>query len=106
ILHVSDASDPRHAELDVEVDRILRELGVDDRPRLRVFNKMDLLTEEQKAALAHPYASGAAVEGGPVVVSAKTGDGIEEPPRRVLARRTWPPGFRWVCRGQRGARLP
>src|SRR5262249_52409744 len=63
ILHVSDASDPRHAELDVEVDRILRELGVDDRPRLRVFNKMDLLTEEQKAALAHPYASGAAVEG-------------------------------------------
>jgi GTP-binding protein HflX len=83
ILHVSDVSHPHHAELDAEVDKILRELGVDDRPRLRVLNKMDLLTEEQKAPLLHPYAMGAGTDGGPVLVSAKTGQGVEELLRRM-----------------------
>jgi len=38
---VSDISNPRHEELDVEVEKILDELGVMGRPRLRVFNKVD-----------------------------------------------------------------
>jgi GTP-binding protein HflX len=51
ILHVSDISNPRHAEQDVEVEKILAELGVADRPRIRVFNKVDRLPGEAAAAL-------------------------------------------------------
>ncbi len=83
IVHVSDVSNPRHAELDAEVDKILKELGVEDRPRLRVFNKADLLTPEQVAPLVHPYAMGAAMDGGPVLVSARTGEGLDELLRRM-----------------------
>jgi GTP-binding protein HflX len=78
IVHVSDVSNPHHTELDAEVDKILADLGVQDRPRLRVFNKIDLLTEEQRAPLAHPYAMGAGSDGGPVLVSALTGQGLDE----------------------------
>ncbi|HYL63849.1 MAG TPA: GTPase HflX [Candidatus Methylomirabilis sp.] len=85
ILHVSDVSNPHHAELDEEVDKILKELGVADRPRLRVFNKVDQLTPEERAPLIHPYAVGANTCGGPVLVSALTGEGIEELLRRVDA---------------------
>jgi len=85
ILHVSDAANPHHAELDEEVDKILKELGVADRPKLRVFNKVDLLTREQRAPLVHPYAVGAGVDGGPVLVSALTGEGIDELLRRMDA---------------------
>ncbi len=51
LLHVSDISNPRHAEQDVEVEKVLAELGVADRPRLRVFNKVDQLSEADRAAL-------------------------------------------------------
>jgi len=78
LVHVSDASNPHHTELDAEVDKILADLGVQDRPRLRVFNKVDLLTEEQRAPLGHPYAMGAGGDGGPVLVSALTGQGLDE----------------------------
>ena len=81
IVQVSDASNPRHAELDAEVDKVLQELGVADRPRLRVFNKIDLLTPERMAPLIHPYAG--IREGGPVLVSAKTGQGLDELLRRA-----------------------
>jgi GTPase len=81
ILHVSDVSNPHHHELDEEVQKILRELGVAARPRLRVLNKADLLTPEQLELLqsngAKPEANGA------VLVSAKTGAGIEELLRRI-----------------------
>jgi GTP-binding protein HflX len=83
ILHVSDVSNPHHAELDEAVDKILNDLGVSDRPKLRVFNKVDQLTPEERAPLVHPYAMGAGIDGGPVLVSALTGEGIEELLRRV-----------------------
>ena len=51
ILHVTDVSSPRHAEQDSEVEKVLADLGVDDRPRLHVFNKVDRLGEEERAAL-------------------------------------------------------
>ena len=77
ILHVSDVSNPHHAELDAEVDKILTELGVADRPRLRVFNKVDRLTPEERAPLLHPYGMGVGGAGGSVLVSALTGEGID-----------------------------
>jgi GTPase len=85
ILHVSDVSNPHHAELDDAVDKILMELGVGDRPRLRVFNKVDRLTPQERAPLLHPYAMGAGIDGGPVLVSALTGEGIDELLRRIDA---------------------
>ncbi len=78
ILQVSDISNPHHAELDEEVDKILNDLGVADRPRLRVFNKADRLTREQRDSLVHPHAASAGKNGGPALVSALTGEGIEE----------------------------
>jgi GTP-binding protein HflX len=85
ILQVSDVSNLHHAELDEEVDKILNDLGVADRPRLRVFNKVDRLTQEQRAPLVHPYAMGAGTNGGPALVSALTGEGVEELLRRMDA---------------------
>jgi GTPase len=88
ILHVSDVSNPHHAELDAEVDKILNELGVADRPRLRVLNKLDRLTEQQRALL-HVDSNGDGANGGPsnssIFVSALTGEGIDELLRRMDA---------------------
>src|SRR6267378_3605247 len=78
ILHVSDVSNPHHDELDEEVDKILRELGVDGRPRLRVLNKMDRLAPEDRKAITNGAERSAGAGGAPVLVSALTGQGIEE----------------------------
>lgn len=51
ILHVSDASSPLSAEQDAQVDAVLKELGVADKPRLRVRNKIDLLPAKQRDSL-------------------------------------------------------
>jgi len=47
ILHVSDASSPLSAEQDVQVEKVLKELEADSKPRLRVMNKIDLLPPGQ-----------------------------------------------------------
>lgn len=52
ILEVVDASDPESDEHLETTDAILEQLGLSDRPRLRVFNKIDRLDEEQRQALA------------------------------------------------------
>ena len=81
ILHVTDVSNPHHEELDTEVDHILRELGVADRPRLRVLNKADLLDPQQRQLL--PISPAQANGHAPALVSAKTGEGIAELLRRI-----------------------
>src|SRR5213595_1847164 len=53
ILHVSDVSNPQHEQLDAEVKKILRELDVADRPRLRVLNKMDRLSAEERKTVTN-----------------------------------------------------
>jgi len=83
ILHVSDVSNPHHDELDEEVDKILRELGVDGRPRLRVLNKLDRFTPRERKNIANGVER--SVGGAPVLVSALTGEGIEELLRRMDA---------------------
>jgi GTPase len=86
ILHVSDVSNPHHAELEAEVEKILNELGVADRPRLHVFNKLDRLTEQQRVVL-HADSNGDGPKGGSangsVFVSALSGEGIDELLRRM-----------------------
>jgi GTPase len=83
ILHVSDVSNPHHDELDEEVDKILRELGVAGRPRLRVLNKMDRLTPEERKAIANGAERNPGAAGAPLLVSALTGEGIDELLRRM-----------------------
>src|SRR6202165_1182460 len=70
ILLVTDISNPQHAEQDAEVEKILKGLGVDDRLRLHVLNKVDQLTPENAAALNGNRNS--------VRVSALTGAGLDE----------------------------
>jgi GTP-binding protein HflX len=47
ILHVSDASSPLSIEQDIQVEKVLKELEADNKPRLRVMNKIDLLSPGQ-----------------------------------------------------------
>jgi GTP-binding protein HflX len=75
ILHVADVANPHHPEQDAEVEKVLAELGVADRPRLHVFNKLDLLSLEEAAALRNGN--------GNVFVSALTGAGLDELLRRI-----------------------
>jgi len=86
ILHVSDVSNPRHQELDAAVCKILSELGVGGRPTLRVWNKADLLTSEQRAAL-RPEACNASSDAAQpaVLVSSVTGEGFDELLRQMDA---------------------
>src|SRR2546426_1030959 len=83
ILHLSDASNPHHDELDEDVEKILRELDVADRPRLRVLNKVDQLSAEEREVM--DAATARAGDGAPVLVSALTGEGIPRLLRRMDA---------------------
>lgn len=78
ILHVTDISNPHHAEQDEEVVKVLRELGVEDRPRLRVFNKIDRLPEEELKGLLEANGNGNGRSAGRAFASAITGQGLEE----------------------------
>ena len=49
LLHVIDASDPRHDEQAEAVERVLSELEVRDTPRLLVFNKADRAPDDARA---------------------------------------------------------
>src|SRR5438128_9380382 len=73
LLHVVDASDPRHDEQAEAVERVLSELAVRDTPRLLVFNKADR---------APDAASALAVRDDGVAVSSVTRQGFPE----LLAR--------------------
>jgi GTPase len=76
ILHVSDVANSNHEQLDAEVNKILAELGVSDRPVIRVFNKVDRLSPEEKLALAQSTNEN---HGSPVaLVSGLTGEGLEQ----------------------------
>jgi GTPase len=74
ILHVTDISNSHHAEQDEEVLKVLRELGVQDRPRLHVLNKVDRLRIEDRQLLMRANGNGHPR----VFASAMTGEGLEE----------------------------
>jgi GTPase len=83
ILQVSDISNPYHDELEQEVQKILEQLGVTGRPRLRVFNKMDRLSPDERRELSESWARASRSEEPPVLVSALTGEGLDELLRRI-----------------------
>ncbi len=84
-LQVSDVSNPFHEELEQEVEKILGELGVLQRPRLRVFNKIDKLNPEQRQQFSAAWSRTKNGEEPPVFVSALTEEGLDELLRRIDA---------------------
>lgn len=75
ILHVTDISNPHHAEQDAEVEKVLAQLGMSERARLHVFNKVDRLDTDARRALS--------ASNGNVYVSALEGVGLDDLLRRV-----------------------
>jgi GTP-binding protein HflX len=65
---VVDAADPRRDQQVAAVDAILGDLGLREKRRLLVFNKVDRLPPGEGAALAH--------QAGGVAVSSTTRDGL------------------------------
>jgi GTP-binding protein HflX len=72
-----------HDELDQEVDKVLGELGVLERPRLHVFNKVDQLTPQQREEFTAAWRNSSSTGEPPIFVSALTGEGIDELLRRI-----------------------
>jgi GTP-binding protein HflX len=80
IVHVVDGSEgaaERAGSIEA-VDLVLEELGAGDRPRLLVFNKLDLLDDEGRRALLVGRREA-------VGVSAATGEGLDELRDRIAA---------------------
>jgi GTPase len=77
ILHVVDASEPEaeRAEAMRAVDEVLEEIGAGDRPRLVVYNKLDLLDDDHRRSLL--------VGTDAVGISAETGEGLDELETRI-----------------------
>src|SRR5580704_11305093 len=73
ILQVTDISSPHHASQDAEVVKVLRDLGIQDRPRLHVLNKSDLLAKEDLEVLKK--SNGHREER--IFTSAVTGEGLQ-----------------------------
>ncbi len=75
LLHVQDASSPSRDEHKAEVEKVLKELGVEDKPHIEVLNKVDLLPESERSI---PGESG-------VGISARTGEGLDDLLHRIDA---------------------
>ncbi|HEX5282613.1 MAG TPA: GTPase HflX [Bryocella sp.] len=80
LVHVRDAASPLLEEQRVEVEAVLTELGVQDKPTLQLFNKIDLLAEG-----ATPMPAGA------IAVSALNGQGLDNLLREIDAALTADP---------------
>lgn len=79
ILQVTDISNPHHAEQDAEVLKVLTELGVADRPRIHVLNKIDRLKDDQLEFLNQSNGREN------VATSAVTGAGLDQLLQRIDA---------------------
>ncbi len=82
ILHVSDASSRLSAEQDAQVELVLKELEAENKPRLRVMNKVDLLDEEVASSLGTNAAHDNART---LYVSAVEGTGLDRLLERIDA---------------------
>jgi GTP-binding protein HflX len=79
LVHVIDASAEDLEEREAAVEAVLREIGAGDAPRITALNKADKVPRERTAALQ-------AARPGSVVVSARTGAGVEELKAALAAR--------------------
>jgi GTPase len=84
VLHVIDASAPTWEEQRMVVEEVLDDLGAHDRPKLIVFNKIDLLSEADLLALQERVAG---LVPNAVYVSTVTDGGLD-PLKRALEAAT------------------
>ena len=77
VVHVSDATSPIRTEQDAQVEKVLRELEADKKPRLRVINKVDLLSSSERELVRD--------ESNAIYVSALRGEGLEKVLERIDA---------------------
>ncbi len=70
LLHVIDASHPERERMIAAVMRVLESVEALDVPRLEVYNKVDLLPDDERAALER-------ADPGRLCISAATGEGVE-----------------------------
>ncbi len=88
ILHVRDVSDPDTAAQAADVYSILAQLGIGQEGRervLEVWNKIDLLEPAALEAIRQTRGN-VAEAGGPILVSAATGEGTDELLREIETR--------------------
>ncbi len=85
LLHVVDMSHPHYGSQKTIVDQVLRELGLEEKPTLVVYNKIDRIDPAEEERLAGHYAK----QAGAVAVSALTGVGLEALREKIL----------YFCRG-------
>jgi GTPase len=78
VIHVVDASEPEEDLLEMisAVEDVLEEIGAGDQPRLLVFNKLDLLSDEARRELLVGDREA-------IGISAATGEGIDELRERI-----------------------
>ena len=75
LLQVSDAASPHAGEQKDQVEKVLAELAVLDKPRIQVLNKADLLDAAEREGMQSRVA--ARIEGErEVLVSARSGEGL------------------------------
>jgi GTP-binding protein HflX len=72
LLHVRDAASTYGEEQRVQVEKVMGELEVLDKPRIEVLNKIDLLEGVEQQGLKERVQSGSEV-----AVSARTGEGMD-----------------------------
>ena len=101
LVHVVDASEPEQyrAESIAAVDEVLEEIGVGAKPRLIVFNKLDLLDDEARRSLLVGRRD-------VIGVSAQTGEGIEELRERIATEFAAHAGADGAARPLPGGRPP
>ncbi len=92
VLHVTDASAPDYVarEQQAQVEKVLRELEAQNKPVLRVMNKADLLTAEQRSRMREDAAT--------IYVSALKGTGLAELLEKIDALLTEDPLVRMKLR--------
>lgn len=77
LLHVIDCASPHQAEQQLEVDRVLREIGAAEVPQILVYNKVDLLEDSLRPRdNTDVVQADAGQQRVRVFVSAATGEGL------------------------------
>lgn len=90
LLHLVDCSNPRIEEQIVQVEEILSELNLSDKPRILVFNKSDLLSSSRKSdPLAYMKVRQLSRRYGAISISARDADTLL-PLLAEMEKRFWP----------------
>jgi GTP-binding protein HflX len=91
LLQVADSSHPGRAQQNASVESLLATIGVAAKPRLRVWNKIDLLTPAERDRLPS----------GPedTPISAGTGEGLDNLRHRITERLAEDPSGAWSAAG-------